>query len=302
MAATANKISHGVDKVSLVLYSGAMSDDAFDLYTAELTALINLDRYPLTDLDCEAGQAMVAGLRGQLAKDGTCRLPCFLRAAAVTALAAEALAPLAIRGPTEASPYYAKRDEKHGDDLPDDHPRRRCATRVLSQVAYDQIREDAGIRRVYEWDALLPFFAAVLGVEQLYRFADPYQALNISIMDEGGRQQWHFDSSDFVVSLLLQSPERGGVYEYVPMLRSDDDENYDAVQRVLDGDRSLVRTLDLEAGMLVIFQGLYSLHRVTPVEGARRRLQTILSFDTRPGRVGSERTNDMLYGPRTATA
>lgn len=287
-----------------MLYTRGMSTDAFDLSTSEPTDLVDLDRYPLTDLDGEAGQAMVARLRGQLAKDGTCRLPCFLRPAAVTALAAEAeaLAPLAFRGPTEASPYYAKRDEKLGDDLPDDHPRRRRATRVLSQVAYDLIPEDAGIRRVYEWDSLLPFFAAVLGVEQLYRFADPYQALNISIMDQGARQQWHFDSSDFVVSLLLQSPERGGVYEYVPKLRSDDDENYGAVQRVLDGDRNLVRTLDLEPGMLVIFQGLYSLHRVTPVEGARRRLQTILSFDTRPGRVGAERSNVMLYGPRAATA
>ena len=281
-----------------------MRTDALDLSTAKPTDLVDADRYPVADLDGEAGQAMVAELRGQLAKDGACRLPGFLRPAAVTALAAEAeaLAPLAYRGPTEASPYYAKRDDRLGDDLPADHPRRRRATRVLSQVAYDLIPGDAGIRRVYEWDALLPFFAAVLGVERLYRFADPYQALNISIMEEGGRQQWHFDSSDFVVSLLLQSPERGGVYEYVPMLRSDDDENYDAVRRILDGERDRVRTLDLEPGMLVIFQGLYSLHRVTPVEGARRRLQTILSFDTRTGQVGSERSNAMLYGPRTATA
>ena len=281
-----------------------MRADALDLSTAKPTDLVDADRYPLTDLDGEAGRAMVAGLRSQLAKDGACRLPGFLRPAAVTALAAEAeaLAPLAYRGPTEASPYYAKRDERLGDDLPADHPRQRRATRVLSQVAYDLIPDDAGIRRVYEWDALLPFFAAVLGVERLYRFADPYQALNISVMEEGGRQQWHFDSSDFVVSLLLQSPERGGVYEYAPMVRSDDDENYDAVRRILNGDRDLVETLDLEPGMLVIFQGLYSLHRVTPVEGARRRLQTILSFDTRSGRVGSERSNAMLYGPRTATA
>jgi hypothetical protein len=283
---------------------GAMTTDVVELSNAAPADLIDLGRYPLTDLHREAGRTMVAGLRAQLAHDGTCRLPGFLRPAAVTALAAEAeaLAPLAFRGPAAASPYYAKRDTKLGDDLPDDHPRRRRATRVLSQVAYDLIPEDAAIRRVYEWDALLPFFSAVLGIERLYRFADAYQALNISVMDEGGRQQWHFDSSDFVVSLLLQSPERGGVYEYVPLLRSDDEENYGAVQGVLDGDRSLVETLDLEPGMLVIFQGLYSLHRVTPVAGARRRLQTILSFDTRPGRVGSERTNAMLYGSRTATA
>jgi hypothetical protein len=287
-----------------VLPSLIMSESSPHAAALMVTDLVDLDRYPLKDLDGEAGRAMVASLRAQLANDGTCRLPGFLRPAAVTALAAEAeaLAPMAYRGPTESTPYFTKQDEKLGDDLPDDHPRRRRTARIVSQVAYDLIPEDTGIRRIYEWDGLLPFFAAVLGVERLYRFADPHQSLTISVMDEGGCQHWHFDSGDFVVTLLLQSPERGGIYEYAPKVRSDDDENYDAVRGILDGERSLVSTLDLEPGMLVIFQGRYSLHRVTPVAGARRRLQTVLSFDTRPGQVGLERDNIVLHGSRTASA
>ena len=269
------------------------------------TDLVDTGRYPVAALEGAAGQAMIAGLRAQLADDGACCLPGFLRAAAVAALAAEAeaLAPLAFRGPAGETPYYSKPDPNLAGALPDDHPRRRASPRVLSQVVYDLIPEDTGIRRLYNWDALPPFFAAILGVERLYHFADPYQAVNISVMDEVGQQQWHFDGSDFVVTLLLQAPEDGGVFEYAPMLRSVDDENYPAVQRVLDGDGEGVRTLHLDPGMLVIFQGLYSLHRVTPVRGRRRRrLQLILSFDTRPGRVGTPQTNAALYGPRVAAA
>ena len=78
---------------------GAMTTDVVELSNATPADLIDLGRYPLTDLHREAGRTMVAGLRAQLAHDGTCRLPGFLRPAAVTALAAEAeaLAPLAFR-------------------------------------------------------------------------------------------------------------------------------------------------------------------------------------------------------------
>ena len=44
-------------KVSRVRYTGGMSADAFNLSTSEPMDLVDLDRYPLTDLDGEAGQA-----------------------------------------------------------------------------------------------------------------------------------------------------------------------------------------------------------------------------------------------------
>ena len=67
-----------------------------------------------------------------------------------------------------------------------------------------------------------------------------YQALNISVMDEGGCQQWHFDTNEVNMTLLLQKPEAGREFEYVPLIRSADNENYPTVKRVLEGqpDRS----------------------------------------------------------------
>ena len=136
------------------------------------------------------------------------------------------------------------------------------------------------------------------GVERLYRSADPFQALNISVMDEGGCQQWHFDANEINITLLLQASEAGGEFEYVPLIRSAENENYDAVKAVLAGSREGVVQLQQEAGSMVLFKGHHSLHRVAPVRGTRRRYQTILAHNTKPGRVGSRESSIIHYGPR----
>ena len=54
-------------------------------------------------------------------------------------------------------------------------------------------------------------------------------------------------------------------------------ENFDEVARVLDGRSDRVKTLRLEPGDLQLFRGRYSLHRVAPLSGARRRYVAIFS-------------------------
>ena len=143
------------------------------------------------------------------------------------------------------------------------------------------------------------FLSLVTGVP-MYRNTDPHQGLNISIMAEGGCQQWHFDAGDMVTTLLLQEPDAGGLFEYVPGIRSDADENFDAVSRILDGDRTGVHSLSLQAGALNLFRGHYSLHRVTRVEGARTRLQAILGYSDRADLRGSRKSSVLHYGQRVA--
>ena len=146
---------------------------------------------------------------------------------------------------------------------------------------------------------MLDFLAAVTG-QPIYRNQDPYQSLNISVMNAGGCQQWHFDSGNLVTTLLLQEPEAGGIFEYAPAIRSEEDENFDAVQSVLDSNSDRVRQNRLEAGTLSLFRGHYSLHRVTPVEGKRQRIQAILGYSTKPNLYGNRESSILHYGPRVA--
>lgn len=263
--------------------------------------LIDRGRYPVDDLDSAGGRALIDRIQASMAGTVLCALPGFLRPEVMPRLVAEAeaLVPLAYRGPHEASPYFYNYGSEL-ESLPADHPRRRKSPRRLSQIAYDLIPETALIRRLYEWEPLAAFLARALGVPALYRCADRFQGLNISVMEEGGCQQWHFDTNESNITLLLQAAEEGGEFEYVPLIRSAAAENYEAVKQVLDGHSSRVVRLAQEPGMLVLFRGHHSIHRVAPCRGQRRRLQSILAFNARPGVLGSHESNILHYGPRAA--
>jgi hypothetical protein len=138
--------------------------------------------------------------------------------------------------------------------------------------------------------------AAILDLPRLYRYDDPLGALNLAVMEAGDQLWWHFDQTDFVVSLALQSSERGGAFEYVPRIRTADDERYDDVAALLRGADDAVVRLPMEPGTLVLFQGRFSIHRVTPIAGDVPRLVALLAYDTKPGTCSSELLRAFRYG------
>ncbi len=93
-------------------------------------------------------------------------------------------------------------------------------------MGYDVIPRTSPLRRLYEWDALLELITAILDRGPIYRYGDPFGALNLSVMAEDDELQWHFDQTDFVVSLAIQSAEWGGDFEVAPRIRTSTDERY----------------------------------------------------------------------------
>ena len=267
----------------------------------EIYRLVDLQRYPIDRLDSPHGVAFVREIQGVIEREGAASLPGFLTPEAVRGLTAEAelLVPLAYAGPTEVSPYFFNYDIA-GAAVPDDHPTRYKGKRNLAQIAYDLIPRDGLLCRFYHSDVLTRLVARVRGKSNLCRLADRYQSLNISVMETGGCQQWHFDRGELVTTMLLQAAEAGGVFEYVPNLRSEEHENFEEVAKVLAGDRSRVRKLAIEAGTLNFFRGHYSMHRVSEVLGSQRRLQTIFAFAEDPHTHGSLKSSVLHYGPRVA--
>lgn len=263
--------------------------------------IINTDLYPLDSLSSPRGREWIESLRVGLQTDGSCLLPHFVTGGALETMAQQALSisHLAYPGPTEVSPYFFNYRLGEGQDLPASHPLKRKGKRNLAQVAADLIPPDSLLSQLYHSQAMLDFLGAVIG-EKIYRNRDPYQSLNISVMGEGGCQQWHFDGGNMVTTLLLQEPEAGGIFEYAPAIRSETDENFAAVQAVLDGSSGRVLQNRLEAGTLSLFRGHYSLHRVTPVAGKRQRIQAILGYNTKVNYYGSKESSILHYGPRVA--
>jgi hypothetical protein len=260
-----------------------------------LAAMIDLDRYPVHDLCSPRTQMLIVDTRAQLAASGSCVFDGFLTAQAVAAAAEEArmLAPLAHRTPNSRSTAYL---EAPDESYPESHPKRRLQRTSVGAVAYDQFPPNSLIRRLYEWDGLLAFFEIALRKPKLWRYADPLGALNLAVMVDGDELLWHFDQTDFVVSLMLQRSSRGGAFEYVPHVRSSLEANFPRVQRLLEGDRTDVITLDLAPGTLALFEGRYAIHRVSPSEGSAPRLIALFGYDTKPGTMSSDLLKRRRYG------
>jgi hypothetical protein len=140
--------------------------------------------------------------------------------------------------------------------FPENHPRRRTQVSSVGAIAYD----------------LIP------------------------VMKDGDSLLWHYDQTDFVTSILLQDCQAGGDFEYVPMIRTAGNENYDRVRRLLDGDRGEAVRLALRPGTFAFFEGRQSIHRVAPIAGPTDRYIGLLGFDTKPDTNSSERLKMRRYG------
>eukprot|EP00164_Ancoracysta_twista_P010562 GFYU01015977.1.p1 GENE.GFYU01015977.1~~GFYU01015977.1.p1 ORF type:complete len:346 (-),score=110.18 GFYU01015977.1:159-1196(-) len=259
---------------------------------------VDLEKYPLHNLDSERGRELIADIRKQLKEGAACTLPGFLKPAAYKKAAEQAygLKDSAYRS-NNVHNIYLEDDNK---EFHEKHIRRDPQKSSKNCVSYDLIPEDNPVRIVYEWDPVTDFLAAVLGKDKMYRTADPLGALNIHVYDEGDQLGWHYDRGQFAVTLLLQKPNDGGFYDYVPNIRNPKDENYDVVNKVVRSRKHpRIRTLDIEPGTLVFFQGKYSIHRVTPVQGDRSRILSVLSFETKPDVHLNEYTRLKFFGRKS---
>ena len=254
---------------------------------------IDTERYPIGQMG-PARDALIAGLRRELETNGCAVLKGFVRAGRVPELVAESdrVAAHGHRNFNRTNPYFTQ----DRPDLPPSHPLRRFYDRSNAFVPADNFGADSILRAIYEWPAFAPFVQAALGEERFYRYADPLADVIVNLAEAGNGFPWHFDNNNYTVTLAIQNAESGGDFEYSPHLRTPSDENYAGVEAVLDGDRRLVRTLQLEPGDLQIFKGRYSLHRVTPLGGARARYVAIFSYVEEPGMVGSPERARQLYG------
>jgi hypothetical protein len=167
----------------------------------------------------------------------------------------------------------------------------------LAAVAYDLFPPDSLLRAVYEWAPMLELVRRILGVDELFPYADPFGALNVAIMGDGDELGWHFDQTDFVVSIALRSSDVGGEFRSATRVRSAADERYDAVDRILrEDDGPEVVSLPMRPGTLMLFEGRHSMHQVTTIGGDVPRLVALLAYDTRPDTDSSELLKLVRYG------
>ena len=264
-----------------------------DEMTVSAAEMVNLARYPIADLNSVEGVEFAEQCRQQYLETGLCMLPDFITADAHRILTEEAnsISGLAYFCKSTHNAYLTDDDS----NLPSGDVARRQEQTFVGSVPYDQIAENTHLRQLYCWDPLKDFIGYVLDKPEFYRFADPLGACSINVFVEGGEHGWHFDESEFTVTLMLQAPESGGAFEYVPQIRGSTNEK-EIVASVLDGDRSQVVELPFSAGTLLIFGGNQTIHRVTRVHGKRPRLVPVMCFSEQENLKNSETVRKLFWG------
>lgn len=260
-----------------------------DQATVSLAALacVDLDRWPIHEPASEPYLEKLAEVRADLRDRGCARIGGFIRKGVRADFDAEVteIAPTAHFSSSSINPYFTPDDP----GLPPSHPRRRYSENTNGFVAMDRFPLNGLCLSLYRNPDFQRFVADSLEEEQLFTFDDPLAGVVVNVMKEGQQLAWHYDTNEFIVSLLTRKPDEGGAFEYVPGLRRPGDECYDAVEEVLDGNSNRVRRLSLELGDLQIFKGRFSLHRV--VKGRGERHTVIFGYAREPGFIGRvERT------------
>ena len=265
------------------------------IYMQSIADFIDLDRYPLNNLDSPLGRTLVEDCQQMMREHAICALKGFLRPASVRALSNEvaSLEDAMRRVDFRATPYGWLKNSGFAEN----HPRSRLFNRRCGALTADQLNPKGPCTQLFQFAELTEFVRRLLGYESLFNSACPNISVRLNIMQQGDEFGWHYDTNDGAVSLVLQDAQEGGAFEYAPLIRSEEDENYDRVSSIFSGRASPV-VADAPAGTFILFMGRRSLHRVAPVGNTQKSRQTLLfSYDRKPGMVFPEKIRKRMLEP-----
>lgn len=254
-----------------------------------LASIVDFGKAPINDPD------FCLQCKQTLDTNGALELPQFLSPEAVSAIQAEGEKHqhLAYFTVNQHNIFLMAPDPAHEPG----HPRNRLVASSKGCITDDQIPANSVLRTLFGSPEFRQFLCTVLGETELHAYADPLSSINIHYASEGQELGWHFDNSSFAITLLIQKPAGGGVFEYAKDIRETQagEKNFEAIGSVLDG-KSPPEKLEMDAGTLVLFRGRNSMHRVTPTKGDRTRMLVVLAYNTEPGISLSESAQMTFYG------
>ena len=195
----------------------------------------------------------------------------------------------------QSSSEYNVYVSEYDNSFPDDSPRNRIMSTSKKCLPNDLIPSGSILQTLYNSKAIRSFFMDLLNKKELFPYSDPLSSININYYDKGDALGWHFDNSDFTITLLIKNCEKGGIYEFFNDMRyKDGKEDYNFVEKILDKKVSGTKVDSFE-GDLMIFKGNKSIHQVTAVEKGERILVTF-NYNEIEGIPLSEESRRTFFG------
>jgi hypothetical protein len=262
----------------------------------QIDDLVDIATYPLDQPNSVAYKSAVAEARSQLQDDGCAVIKNLLRPTAVKIISQEIIERKSNThfSTSKMNPYF---HSTKNPEYPDHHPVNTFIERSSGFIPGDSWDESLAIDILFRSEMLTNFIRDALETQAVHCYADPLAGLTANILDPGQQFAWHFDTNEFAVTAMIDEADDGGLFQYVPMIRTPDNESFERIQKVLDDDCSEVKTLELHAGDLQIFRGRHSLHRVTRVpKTSRPRHAAIFAYTADPGVIGRVERTKQLFG------
>ena len=164
-------------------------------------------------------------------------------------------------------------------------------------VPHDLISKKSDLSILYNSKDFKNFLAQVLNIDEIYPYKDKLSSINYNYYEKGQQLGWHFDNASFAVTLMIQSPDSGGVFQYIKEGR-DYKKNFidkNLIQSVLDNEYS-VNELNVKPGTLILFYGKNYLHRVTSVKSDKCRILVTLNYNIEKDIELSENARMTFFG------
>ena len=164
-------------------------------------------------------------------------------------------------------------------------------------VPHDLIKPNSKLNLLYNSSKFKDFLISVLGIKNIFPYRDSLSSINYNYYQNEQQLGWHFDNASFAITLMIQSPDKGGVFEYINKGRDYNSKfiDKDFIYKVLNDDVK-AKQLIVNPGTLVLFYGRNYLHRVTPVESVKPRILVTLNYNEEGNIMLSENARNTFFG------
>jgi len=197
-----------------------------------LKTIVDLEKYPIQDLNLPKIKELIKKCKSDLDKYSCSTIPSFIlpKSLKTMNIDLEKQVDKVYMSKESINPYLHSIDES---SLEKDHPKKIFSKRYNGYLNSDLFDKNSEMKFLYEQEELLKFVSSCLGISPIYRWADPLACHAYNVMRPEGILPWHFDSCEFTLSLMIQKPEKGGIFEYCPYIREPGNENLKKLKKYL---------------------------------------------------------------------
>ena len=153
------------------------------------------------------------------------------------------------------------------------------------------------MNKLYNSNEFRSFIKNVLNLKNIYPYKDTLSSINYNYYEKSQQLGWHFDNASFAITLMIQSPDKGGIFQYFTEGRVYEKNyiNKELINKVLNEDIS-VNELNVKPGALILFYGRNYLHRVTPIKSEKGRILVTLNYNLEEGIELSPNARQTFFG------